>query len=110
MEETRVSKYKEYRREISEMSSEDDLTTKKMTSQRVSKYIKKDHRDTSNTLSLNEVMGAYEIYNHGELEEEKPPFESFHKRKALYIASYAVIALILIVGLIVTGILYFGGK
>ena len=109
MEETRVSKYKAYRMQIQEMSSDVDLTTKKMASQRVSKLIKKDKRDTSSTLSLNEVMDTYEIYNDGEYSEEKPPFESFQRRKILYIALYAIVALILIVGMIVTGIMYFGG-
>lgn len=109
MEETRVKKYQAYRRQIREMPSDDTLTTKKMASQRVGKFIKKDKRDTYSTLSFDEVMDTYEIYNNGESTPEKPPFESFYKRRIAYIMIYAIIILSLLVGFIITGVMYFGG-
>ncbi len=116
MAETRVEKYKEYRREIQNSFKDSDLTTKKKTSDRVEKILHeqdKEHaidRSSSNSISYNETMGAYELYDKDADKKVVSPLQKKHQRRVRYIIFASVVCSLLLAATIVTGILAFGGK
>lgn len=111
MAETRVEKYREYRREIQNSFSEKDLTTKKKTSDRVNKILSdsSSKRDSTNSISYNEIMGAYEIYDKDQ-KKESSPLEKKHRHKVMYIIFASIVSTLLIGATIIVGIITFGGK
>lgn len=111
MVETRVEKYREYRREIQNSFSEKDLTTKKKTSDRVNKILSgnSSKRDSTNSISYNEIMGAYEIYDKDQ-KKESSPLEKKHRRKVAYVIFATIMSILLITSTVIVGIIAFGGK
>ena len=102
---TRVEKYAEYRKEIEK--SFRNVTTKEQSASMVDKIIQENHM-TSNNINYDDVMEAYEIYDHDK-NEEKKKFR-INKRNILFGMIYAVIIFALIASLIIVGIQAFGGN
>lgn len=111
MVETRVEKYREYRREIQNSFSEKDLTTKKKTSDRVNKILSDNtsKRDSTNSISYNEIMGAYEIYDKDQ-KKVSSPLAKKHRRKVAYVIFATIVSILLITSTVIVGIITFGGK
>ena len=116
MAETRVEKYKEYRREIQNSFKDSDLTTKKKTSDRVEKILQEHDqersidRSSSNSISYSETVEAYELYDKDTDKKEVSPLIKKQQRKVRYIILASIVCSLLLVTTIVTGILAFGGK
>lgn len=116
MAETRVEKYKEYRREIQNSFKDSDLTTKKKTSDRVEKILHEQdnersiNKSSSNSLSYNDTVGAYELYDKDTDKKEVSPLQKKHLRRVRYIIFASVVCSLLLVATIVVGYLAFGGK
>lgn len=115
MADTRVEKYKEYRKEIQNSFSEADLTTKKKTSDRVNKILTEQdkeqaiERSSDSSISYKDLMGAYEMYDKNSVSEVSP-LANRHKKKINYIIIASVTIVILIAITIIVGVLTFGGK
>ena len=116
MAETRVEKYKEYRREIQNSFKDSDLTTKKKTSDRVEKILHEQDNErsisksSSNSISYEETMGAYELYDKDTDKKEVSPLQKKHHRRVRYIIFASVVCSLLLAATIVVGYLTFGGK
>ena len=107
---TRVEKYREYRKEILNSFYFDKKESKKsITSSKVSSATM--NTDTGNSLSYEDVLNAYEIY-----EEEHPSkptkrkMNAFEKKQLIFILVGSGVALLLIVALFIVGIYAFGGN
>lgn len=116
MPETRVEKYKEYRREIQNSFKDSDLTTKKKTSDRVEKILNEQDKERAirkspaNSISYDETVGAYELYEKDTDKKEISPLQKTHQRRVRYIIFASIVCTLLLAATIVTGILAFGGK
>ena len=116
MAETRVEKYKEYRREIQNSFKDSDLTTKKKTSDRVEKILHEQdseraiNKNSSNSISYQETMGAYELYEKDVDKKSVSPLQKKHQRRVRYIIFASVVCSLLLAATIVVGYLTFGGK
>lgn len=112
--ETRVEKFKEYREEIQNSFSESDLTTKIVTSNRVNEIIDEQNKiencqNDSNTISYDQLMNSYQIYDKGEIDEYVSPLSSKYKKKLAYIITAISVNSLLAIALLVVTILHFGG-
>lgn len=112
--ETRVEKFKEYREEIQNSFSEADLTTKIVTSNRVNEIIDEqnkveNYKNDSNTISYDQLMNSYQIYEKGDKDEYVSPLASKYKKKLAYIITAVSINSLLAIALLVVTILHFGG-
>lgn len=116
MPETRVEKYREYRREIQNSFKDSDLTTKKKTSDRVEKILNeqdKEHalkKSPNNSISYDETMGAYELYEKDTSKKEISPLKKTQQRRVRYVIFASLVCTLLLVATIITGVLAFGGK
>ena len=103
--ETRVEKYREYRREIqSEAGSE--VTAKSKTSEKIEAI--RDKNSSNETLSYDTVMGAHEIYSKEEL-VKIDPFKGKTRRNIPYIILSLFVLIVLAALTIFLGLLTFGG-
>lgn len=111
MAETRVEKYRAYREEIQNLSSDSDLTTQKKTSDRVNKLLESQEGVSSRneSLSLDEMINAYEIYDKG-IDSEESPLLVKAKRKHIYVLVSLITCFVLIGLTIIFAIIAFGGK
>ena len=116
MAETRVQKFKEYREEIQNSFAETDVTTKKKTSDRVEKILDEQEKEKSNrngsssaSISFDELMDSYEIYDKGDKKTNVSPLEFKRKRHIAYMATAISVCSLLAIASLVVGILYFGG-
>lgn len=106
---TRVEKYREYRREIvNSFYVEKKETKKSIISERVSSHTM--NKDTGNTLSVDEVLEAYELYDDKKEVKEKKHMSSAKKKELIFFLIGIGVAVILLTGLIIVGIHAFGGK
>ena len=107
---TRVEKYREYRKEIlNSFYVEKSDTKKTRASERVSEATL--NKDTTNNLSVEEVLEAYELYEEKEEAVKKSKtLSNYDKKRILFFAVSISIAVILVVALIIVGIFAFGGK
>ncbi len=106
---TRVEKYREYRREILNSFYVDKKETKiSITSNKVSSATM--NKDTGNTLSVDEVLEAYELYDDKKETIEKKKLSTEKKKELLFFLIGIGVAVILLTSLIIVGILAFGGK
>jgi len=107
---TRVEKYREYRKEILNSFYVEKKDTKKTrASEKVSEATL--NKDTTNNLSVEEVLEAYELYEEKEEAVKKnKTLSSYDKKRILFFAVSISIAVILVVALIIVGIFAFGGK
>ncbi len=105
MEETRVEKFRSYREEI-QSSFDNGMTSKKKTSDRISKVINDENNANTSSISFDEIMDAYEIY-----EKKEPQIISPLKGRKTVSTSYIVfsiiICVILLALLIFVGVLAF---
>ncbi len=107
MEETRVEKFKSYREEI-QSSFGDDMTSKKKISDRISKFINEENMHNTSSISFDEIIDAYEIYE----KKETDNFSPLKGKKTIstsYIVISTIICVILLGLLIFVGLLAFGG-
>ena len=111
---TSVEKFKEYREEIIKQFSNDEVSTKRKTSDHINK-VRQDnsvpqigYNVAGNTMTLDEILKAHEIYEDSEEEIISPLAEKQKKDKAIKIIGL-ILTGILAIGVLVTGILYFGG-
>ena len=102
---TRVEKYAEYRKEI--QNSFADTSTKEKSSDRVKKILR--NTETSNTISYDDVLGAYEIYDSNDEVEEKKRHH-IEKHTLIFVCSCILIIVALAIALVFIGIEAFGGK
>lgn len=106
---TRVEKYREYRREILNSFYVDKKGTKiSITSNKVSSATM--NKDTGNTLSVDEVLEAYELYDDKKETIEKKKLSTEKKKELLFFLIGIGVAVILLTSLIIVGIFAFGGK
>jgi len=107
---TRVEKYREYRKEILNSFYVEKKDTKKTrASEKVSEATL--NKDTTNNLSVEEVLEAYELYEEKEeAVKMNKTLSSYDKKRILFFAVSISIAVILVVALIIVGIFAFGGK
>ena len=107
---TRVEKYREYRKEIlNSFYVEKSDTKKTRASERVSEATL--NKDTTNNLSVEEVLEAYELYEEKEeVSKKNNALSKNEKKRILFFAITISIAVILVVALIIVGIFAFGGK
>ena len=106
---TRVEKYREYRREILNSFYVDKKETKmSITSSKVSSATM--NKDTGNTLSVDEVLEAYELYDDKKETIEKKKLSTEKKKELLFFLIGIGVAVILLTSLIIVGILAVGGK
>lgn len=103
--ETRVDKYREYRREI-QAEAGSEVTTKSKTSERIDAI--RDKNSSDDTLSFDTVMGAHEIYSKEEL-VKIDPFKGKTRRNVPYIILSTFVLLTLAALSIFLGLLTFGG-
>ena len=115
MNETRVEKFKEYREEIQNSFSETDTTTKDKTSERVEKIIREQEGNNplelngdTTTISFDELMNSYDIYEKDDQEKYVSPLEPLLKKRNTYIITGFSICGLLIVGIIVVLALHLG--
>lgn len=101
---TRVEKYAAYREEI--QNSFNDVSTKEKSSDRVKKIVRKG--DTSNTISYDDVMGAYEIYD-SNTEQPKRKMLNLEKRQIIFVTSCLLVIIALAIALVFVGLKAFGG-
>lgn len=100
---TRVEKYREYRKEILNSFYHDEKETKKsIASKKVSKATI--NKDTTNSLSVDEVMEAYELYDDKEQIKTKKKLSSHQKKEIYFFVGGIVVIIILVVALIIIGI------
>lgn len=106
---TRVEKYREYRKEIlNSFYSTKKETKKDITSKRVSSATM--NKDTGNSLSVDEVLEAYELYETSEPADKKKHLSVAQKRQLMLLIIGVLISIGIIVALIIIGIQIFGGK
>ena len=102
---TRVEKYASYRKEIQDSFA--DTSTKETSSDRVKKILR--NTDTSNRISYDDVMGAYEIYDSGD-EKEVKKSRKVETRTIIFVVSCILIIVALAIALVFVGINAFGGN
>ena len=106
---TRVEKYREYRKEILNSFYNDKKVTKKsIASQRVSNATL--NTDTGNSLSYDDVLEAYELYDEKVEVQEKKTLSKVQKKQLVFLIVGILIVLGLLAGLIIVGIKVFGGN
>ena len=108
---TRVEKYREYRKEIlNSFYNEKKNTKKEQSSELVSKATL--NRDSNNSLSYDDVLEAYRIYDNDTLEEDntRKKKAKLPKQYVIFLIGGISIAVLLVVALIVIGINLFGGR
>ena len=106
---TRVEKYREYRKEIlNSFYHENKETKKSIASNKVSQATF--YKDTSNSLSVDEVLDAYSLYEAKEEKAKKTTLNKSKKKELLFFVITIGVAIILITALIIVGIYAFGGK
>ena len=105
MEKTRVEKYAKYREEI--QNSFKDTSTFEKSSDRVKKIIRPS--DTSHSISYDDVMSAFEIYD-SNVDEKKPKTLGLDKRQILFVTSCILVIIALSVALVFIGLRVFGGN
>lgn len=101
----RVEKYAKYREEI--QNSFADVTTKEKSSDRVKQILRE--TGTSNSISYDDVMGAYEIYDSNP-SETKHKVIKLEKHQIIFLCSCLVVIIALAIALIIVGIKVFGGN
>ena len=102
---TRVEKYASYRQEI--QNSFNDVSTKEKSADRVKKILR--NSDTSNSISYDDVMGAFEIYDSNK-GREKRHMSTLEKRQIIFILSCLIVIIALAIALVFVGIKAFGGN
>lgn len=112
--ETRVEKYKDYRKEIQESFAESDTTTKMLTSNRVEKIIDEQNNQTINssdstTISFDELMNSYQIYDKEQKEEEVSPLINKQKKRIAYIVTSISICSLIAISMLVVFFMHLGG-
>ena len=106
---TRVEKYREYRREIiASFYVEKKETKKSIASDRVSSATM--NGQTGNSLSVDEVLEAYELYDDKKEVKEKKKLSTAKKKELIFFLIGIGVAVILLTSLIIVGIFAFGGK
>ena len=106
---SRVEKYREYRKEIlNSFYSTKKETKKDIASKRVSNATM--NKDTGNSLSYEEVLEAYELYDENQPVQEKKHLSAAKKRQLIFLIVGILISIALLVALIIVGIQIFGGK
>ena len=107
---TRVEKYREYRKEIlNSFYVEKSDSNKTRVSEKVSEATL--NKDTTNNLSVEEVLEAYELYEQKEdVSKKNNSLSKNDKKRILFFAITIFIAVVLVVALIIVGIFAFGGK
>jgi len=106
---TRVEKYREYRKEIlNSFYFENKETKKSITSKKVSDATL--NKDTTNSLSYEEVLEAYELYETESKEVTKKKMSPAKKKELIFFIIGLGVIVILIVALVIVGIFAFGGK
>ena len=106
---TRVEKYREYRKEILNSFYFDNKETKKsIASDKVSKATY--NKNTTNNLSVDEVMEAYQLYDETHEAPQKKKLDNIRKKEIIFFALGIIVVLGIIAALIVVGINAFGGN
>ena len=106
---TRVEKYREYRKEIlNSFYNEKKVTKKSILSERVSNATL--NTDTGNSLSYDDVLEAYELYEEKKEEPAKKTLSKVQKKQLLFLIIGILVVVALLVGLIIVGINVFGGN
>ena len=108
---TRVEKYREYRKEIlNSFYNEKKNTTKEKSAELVSKATL--NRDSNNSLSYDDVLEAYRIYDNDTLEEDnsRKKKNRLTRQYVIFLMGGIAVAILLVVALIVIGINLFGGR
>lgn len=110
MVDSRVEKYKQYRDEIQNSFSEVDETKAKKSSDYVSRLFGEQEQLNKNTssISFNELMNAFDIYDNGE-EKYVSPLANHAKKKKRYIIFAISVCLLLLIMTIILGIFTFVG-
>ena len=101
---TRTEKYRQYREEISNMKFE-SFTQKREASETIEKL--HDNR-LGNRLNLEQVMIANEVFDEGEVKFKKRRLINLTKYEIFYFLIASIIFVILVVGLVVSGIKLWG--
>ena len=106
---TRVEKYREYRKEIVNSFYFEEKTGKKS---EVSKKISEAtlNKDTTNSLSVDEVLDAYEIYDEQGEVDKKKQLSKVQRKQLIKLLIAIGVVVVLVAAVIVVGILAFGGK
>ena len=101
---TRTEKYRQYREEISNMKFE-SFTQKREASETIEKL-----HDTkaSNRLNLEQVLIANEVFDEGEIKFKKRRLINLTKYKIFYLLIAALVIVILVIGLIISGLKLWG--
>ena len=104
---TRVEKYREYRKEIlNSFYFEEKETKKSLTSKRVSEATL--NKDTSNSLSVEEILDAYQLYEEKETVQKKKQLSHFQKKQLILLLIGIILIIAIIIALIVIGINIWG--
>ena len=105
---TRVEKYREYRKEIlNSFYNEKKNTKKQQSSELVSKATL--NRDSNNSLSYDDVLEAYRIYDDSSTETKKEKTKRFKKQHRAFLFGGLAVILALAICLVIIGINLFGG-
>ena len=106
---TRVEKYREYRKEILNSFYSSKVETKKsLASDKVSSATL--NKDTANSMSVEQVLEAYKIYDDEQPVKTKKEMTPTKKKElAFFLIGIGVVA-ILITALVIVGVKAFGGN
>lgn len=105
---TRVEKYREYRKEIlNSFYTEKKNTTKEKSSELVSKVTL--NRESGNSISYDDVLEAYRIYDDSSTETKKEKKRRFEKQHRMFVLIGLGVIVALVVALVIIGINLFGG-
>ena len=101
---TRTEKYRQYREEISNMKFE-SFTQKREASETIEKL-----HDTkaSNRLNLEQVLIANEVFDEGEIKFKKRRLINLTKYEIFYFLIAALVIVVLVIGLIISGLKLWG--
>ena len=107
---TRVEKYREYRKEIlNSFYADKKVTKKKQSSDLVSRATL--NQDATNSLSYDEVLEVYQIYDKGDDEtKKKNRLSKAQKHYRIFIIVCLTIIALLASGMVIVGIKLFGGN
>lgn len=106
---TRVEKYRKYRKEIlASFYSSKEETKKSITSEKVSQATL--NKDTANSMSVEQVLDAYKLYEEEKPVEKKKQMNPTRKKELIFFLIGIAVVAILITALIIVGINAFGGK
>lgn len=104
---TRVEKYREYRKEIlNSFYFKEKETKKSLTSKRVSEATL--NKDTANSLSVEEVLDAYQLYEEKDNVQKKKQLSHFQKKQLILLLIGIILIIAIIIALIVIGINIWG--